>query len=275
MSLKTEVRLSGRPISLWAGLIELWAARRLAFLFVLRDVRLRYKQTALGALWAFLQPLLTAAIFGVVFGAWIRVPSDGIPYFPFVLVGVAAWMFFAGSVQHAAQTMQLNASLVTKVYFPRAVLPLASVGLNASDFIVTGTFAAFVVVLAGFGSTLHVAGLAFALLQLTALAIGASLACAALSAYFRDFIYVVPFGLQLLLFASPVVYPSSVMPAEMTALLVLNPLTGILGLLRWSIFDLGSVPPGAVVWSSVIALLVLCSGWLLFQRLERRIADVV
>jgi len=267
--------VTAAPPALLASLAELWQSRHLALLLVQRDLRLRYKQTALGALWAFLQPLMTALVFGVVFGVWIRIPSDGVPYFPFVLVGIAAWMFFAGSVQQATHSLVANTSLVTRVYFHRAVLPVSAVGLNFADLLVTSAVVAAVL----FGYELvpgaRVAWVLAALALLFSLTLGVSLATAALSVYYRDFPNLVPVGLQLLLFASPVVYPTSIIPAHIAAWTSLNPLVGIIALLRWAVFGARDFPAREVAVSAPLCIAALVAGWLVFRHLERKFADSI
>ncbi len=267
--------IDSRPLSPLAALAEIWRVRHLVALFVQREVRLRYQQTLLGVVWAFLQPLLTALVFALVFGLWVRVPTGGVPYFPFAFVGIAAWMFFAGSVQHATYSLLANQSLVTKVYFPRAALPAASVGLAVADLAVTFVF--LLPILAWYGVGLHARLLWVgpALLLLVAFTLGVALATAALSVYFRDFPNLVPLSLQLLMFASPVVYPSSIVPAEILPWLELNPLVGIIELLRWAIFGASSFPAQAIAIALPASVGMLLAGWLLFCRLERMFADSI
>jgi len=267
--------IGSRPPSPLAALAEFWRARHLAMLFIQREVKLRYKQTLLGVVWAFLQPLMTALVFALVFGLWVRVPTDGIPYFAFAFFGVAIWMFFAGSVQHGTHSLLANQSLVMKVYFPRAALPAASVGLGIADLLVTMVF--LVPVLAWYGVGVHarMGWMAVAFAMLVVLSLGVALAASALSVYYRDFPNLVPLSLQLLMFASPVVYPSSIVPAEFAPWLRLNPLVGIIDLARWSVFGTGAFPEFALTVALPISLAVLVAGWLVFCRLERMFADSI
>lgn len=267
--------ISSRPASPLAALTELWSARHLAMLFVQREVRLRYKQTLLGIVWAFLQPLMTALVFALVFGLWVRVPTDGIPYFAFAFLGVAVWMFFAGSVQHGTYSLLSNQSLVMKVYFPRAALPAASVGLGVADLLVTLVFLLPVLAWYDVGVHARTAWAVVALALLFLLSLGVALATSALSVYYRDFPNLVPLSLQLLMFASPVVYPSSIVPAEFVPWLRLNPLVGIIDLARWSVFGTGAFPEYALTMALPISLAILVAGWLLFCRLERMFADSI
>jgi lipopolysaccharide transport system permease protein len=267
--------IGSRPPSALAALAEAWRSRHLAALFVQREVRLRYKQTLLGVAWAFLQPLATALVFALVFGLWVRVPTGGVSYFEFAFLGVSAWFFFAGAVQHATHSLLVNHSLVTKAYFPRAVLPAASVGLGLADFAVTLLF--LVPVLAWHGTGVHSRMLwaPVALLLLVLLALGVALATSALSVHYRDFPNLVPLSLQLLMFASPVLYPMAIVPAAFQSWLMLNPLVGILELLRWAVFGVGEFPGVALAVALPVCVAVLVAGWLVFCRLERHFADEI
>lgn len=270
----TEI-ISARPPSPLAGLRDLWRARHVAAQIVRRDVRLRYRQTLLGVAWAILQPLLTALVFALIFGLWVRVPTGGVRYFDFAFLSLAAWMFFAGAVQHGTHSLLANQSLITKVYFPRAVLPVASVGLSATDLLAALVFLVPVLAWHGVGLQPRMLWAFAALGLLAALTLGIALASAALSVYYRDFPNLVPLALQLLMFASPVIYPASIVPAEYAAWLQLNPLTGILELLRWSVFGAGIFPARAFGLAIPMCCAALAAGWLLFWRLERSFADSI
>lgn len=270
----TEI-ISSRAPSPLAGLRDLWRARHVVAQIVRRDLRLRYRQTLLGVVWAILQPLLTALVFALVFGLWVRVPTDGVPYFEFAFLGLAAWMFFAGAVQHGTHSLLANQALITKVYFPRAALPFASIGLSAADLAVALAFLVPVLAMHGEGASLRMLWVPVALALLVMLTLGIALASSALSVYYRDFPNLVPLALQLLMFASPVIYPASIVPAEFAVWLRLNPLTGILELLRWSVFGTGAFPAGALALAALIAFCALIAGWLVFWRLERSFADSI
>jgi lipopolysaccharide transport system permease protein len=271
---ETEV-ISGHPPSPLAGLRDLWRAKHVVAQIVRRDLRLRYRQTLLGVVWAILQPLLTALVFALVFGLWVRVPTGSVPYFEFAFLGLAAWLFFAGAVQHGTYSLLANQSLITKVYFPRAALPLASVGLSAADLLVALAFLVPVLAWHGIGAPSRMLWVPVALALLVMLTLGIALASSALSVYYRDFPNLVPLALQLLMFASPVIYPASIVPAEFAGWLRLNPLTGILELLRWSVFGADAFPAEALALAAPLCFTVLAAGWLIFWRLERSFADSI
>lgn len=254
---------------------EAWNHRHLAWLFIMRDLRLRYKQTALGVVWAVLQPLATALIFAVIFGLWVGIPTGGIPYFPLALTGIMAWMFFSGAIQHATHSLLANTALITKTYFPRATLPLASVGLHLVDLLITAVLLACALTLYGIAVTPRVVALLPAMLALCCLATGVCLIVASLSVYYRDFPNLIPIGLQLLMYASPVFYPSSLIPPAYVAWVRLNPLVGIIDLMRWSLFATADFPSHFLYVSCPAALGLLFGGWWVFHRLEREFSDQI
>jgi lipopolysaccharide transport system permease protein len=265
---------AGRP-AIFSSLAEVWRSRHLIAVFVRRDISLRYKQTFLGIVWAFLQPLLTALLFALIFGQWMRVPSDGIPYIAFVLSGLAVWMFFSGSIQHATHSLLSNVSLVTKTFFPRAVLPLASVGLYVVDFLVAVTLFCAALAFYRVPLAVHMPLLLAALAALCALTTGISLLTAALSVYYRDFPNLIPLVLQLLMYASPVVYPSAIVPEAYAPWIAVNPLVGIIDLVRWSLLEGLRFPTHFFTLSCPISMLVLIVGWMTFNHLERQFCDEI
>lgn len=258
-----------------SSLREVWRRRHLITVFMQRDLRIRYKQTFLGVVWTFLQPLLTASLFALIFGHWMSVPSDGMPYVVFVLSGIAVWLFFAGSVQHATYCLLANASLVTKTYFPRAVLPIASVGLHLVDFLVGVVLLGAALLHYRMPLSMNITWLVAALLVLGALTIGISLMTAAFSVYYRDFSNLVPLVLQLLMFASPVFYPSTIVPETYAPWVALNPLVGIIDLVRWSIAEGTPFPTHFYTLSCPLAAFVLVFGWMTFNWLARRFCDEI
>src|ERR1700735_2414078 len=206
---------------------ELWDFRELLYFFVWRDIKIRYKQTAIGAAWAVLQPFLTMLVFSLFFGKLAHIPSEGLPYPIFYYCALLPWMYFAASLQNATNTIVENQRLITKVYFPRLALPLSSVLAGLVDFGVS--FLMFIAMMVYFGTRPSAAILwlpAFLLLALLT-ALGVGLWLSALNAVYRDVRYVVPFMIQFWMFASPVVYPSSLVPAKWRWLYGLNPMAGV------------------------------------------------
>ena len=271
---RVETFDAGRPAA-FSSLVEVWRSRQLIAVFIRRDISLRYKQTLLGVVWAFLQPLLTALLFALIFGQWMRVPSDGIPYIAFVLSGLSVWLFFSGSIQHATHSLLSNVSLVTKTYFPRAVLPLASVGLHVVDFLVAATLLCVALAFYQIPLAVHLLLLLAALAALCALTIGISLLAAALSVSYRDFPNLIPLVLQLLMYASPVVYPSAIVPEAYAPWVALNPLVGIIDLVRWSLLEGLRFPTHFFTLSCPISIFFLIAGWMTFNQLERQFCDEI
>jgi lipopolysaccharide transport system permease protein len=254
---------------------ELWAYRELIYFFVWRDIKVRYKQTAIGAAWAVLQPLLTMLVFSLFFGRLAHLPSEGLPYPIFYYSALLPWMYFASALQSSTTTIVENQRLVTKVYFPRLALPLSAVLSGLVDFGVS--FLMFIVLMVYYRIHLTWAILMFPVFLLLAVltALGVGLWLAALNAIYRDVRYVVPFLVQFWIIASPVAYPSSLVPIKWRWLYGLNPMAGVIEGFRWSLAGAGTPPGRLVLASSVMVVLVLVSGIAYFQKMETTIADVV
>src|SRR5580704_16971321 len=254
---------------------ELWDFRELIYFFVWRDIKIRYKQTAIGAAWAVLQPLLTMLIFSLFFGRLAHIPSEGLPYPIFYYSALLPWMYFAAALQNATNTIVENQRVITKVYFPRLALPLASVLSGLVDFAVS--FVMFVVLMIYYGIRPTPAILWFPAFILLAIltALGVGLWLSALNALYRDVRYVLPFLVQFWLFASPVAYPASLVPQKWRWLYGLNPMAGVIEGVRWSLTGHTS-PPGRLIFVSTAAVLVLlASGLIYFQKVETTVADVI
>jgi lipopolysaccharide transport system permease protein len=256
-------------------LTELWHARELLYFFVWRDIKIRYKQTAIGAAWAVLQPFLSMIIFTLFFGKLARMPSDGLPYTLFYYCALLPWLYFATSLQNATNVIVEQQRVITKVYFPRLVLPLSAVVSPLLDFAIGFIF--LVVMMIYYHVHLTAAALLLpvflALAVLTALGVGLWLS--AMNAIYRDVRYVVPFLVQFWMFASPVAYPSSLVPVRYRWLYGLNPMAGVIEGFRWSLTGHGH-PPGALLAASSLAVLLLvASGTIYFQKMEGVVADVV
>lgn len=261
----------------WAslGLREIWAYRELLYFFVWRDVRVRYKQTVLGASWAIIQPLFTMLVFSLFFGRLAKMPSDGVPYPLFSYAGLVPWTFFASGLALAANSLVGSANLITKVYFPRPIVPVASVLSVAVDFAL-----AFIVLLAMMiyyqrPPTVNVVWLPFFFLLALVTATGVGLWLSALNVKYRDVRYVVPFLTQFWLFATPIAYPSSLLEHPWRTVYGVNPMVGVVEGFRWALLGARTAPGPIIVVSSVAALLVLVSGAFYFRRVERSFADLV
>jgi lipopolysaccharide transport system permease protein len=273
-SLPTSViRAGAGPLGI--DLRELWRYRELAAILALRDIQVRYKQTVLGVAWAVLQPVATMLVFSVIFGYLARIPSDGVPYPVFAFAALLPWQLFAYALTQSSNSIIENERLITKVYFPRLLIPLASVLAGLLDFAI-----AFVVLLglmAWYQTTPTWAVVWLPLFTLLAVvaALAVGLWLAALNALYRDFRYTIPFLTQLWMFASPIAYPASLVPEQWRWLYGLNPMVGVIEGFRWAL--LGSAPPSLVMLAvSVVAtLMFFFTGAMYFRRMERTFADWV
>jgi lipopolysaccharide transport system permease protein len=264
------------PSGWWAlPLGELWNYRELLYFFVWRDIKIRYKQTAIGAAWAVLQPFLTMLIFSLFFGRLAHIPSEGLSYPIFYYSALLPWMYFASALQSATNTIVENQRLITKVYFPRLALPLSAVLSGLVDFGIS--FLMFIAMMIYYRIHPTAAALWLPLFLLLAVltALGVGLWLSALNAIYRDVRYVLPFLVQFWMFASPVAYPSSLVPEKWRWLYGLNPMAGVIEGFRWSLAGNGEPPSRLIFVSAGVVLLVLLSGVVFFQRMETTVADVV
>jgi len=264
---------SGRP--LWQiNLKELWDYRELLYFLVWRDVKVRYKQTAIGIAWAILQPLLTMIIFTLVFSQFAKIPSEGVPYPIFAFAALLPWIYFSQAIGRCASSVIGDAGLITKVYFPRLIIPLAAVIPPLVDFCCSLLILFAMIAWYGTAPTWALlAAPAFLLLALLT-ALGVGLWLSALNVRYRDVNYVVPFLIQIWMFASPVVYPVSLVPEKWRLLYSLNPMVGVIEGFRWAV--LGKTPPphfGIIAISGIAVLALLVGGILFFKRMERTFAD--
>lgn len=271
-------RLVIRPPRGWLAvdLRELWRYRDLLGTLAGRDLKLRYKQTILGIAWVVLQPLTAAGIFTFVFGgvAALEAPG-GVPYFLFAFAGLLAWNLFQGTVTRASTAMLGNEHLVSKVYFPRLILPLSTLGTGLVDFGVAAGMLVALLLAAWHLPGVALLALPVALLALLALALGLGMVAGALAVSYRDVGYVVPVALQFLLYLSPIAYPLAEVPAHYRALYMLNPLVPILETFRWSVLGVGAPAWGGLLYAVGVAGAALLAGALVFQRMERKFADVI
>ncbi len=260
---------------------DLWEYRELLYFLVWRDVKVRYKQTLLGAAWAILQPTLTMIVFTIFFGRLAGIGSEGVPYPVFSYVGLLPWTFFAQGLTQSSNSLVGSSHLITKVYFPRLVIPLASVLAGAVDFVLA--FVVLLALMAFYGIVPTAAVLALpALLGLAfATAVGAGIWLSALNVAYRDVRYVVPFFVQIWLFVTPVIYPAKMVAGKLEQLGLpgwlfgLNPMVGVVEGFRWALLGIGT-PPGPVTWAStIVAVALVVTGVAYFRRVEKTFADVV
>jgi lipopolysaccharide transport system permease protein len=266
-----------RPSRGWVPLrlAELWASRELLYFLVWRTVKVRYKQTLLGAAWAIVQPVMTMAVFSLFFGRLARIPSEGIPYPVFALTALVPWTYFANSLTQASNSLVEQESLLTRVYFPRLLLPLAAVTAGLLDFAISfGVLAGLIVWYWHLPSAAVLALPLFILLTVVA-ALGAGLWLSALNVQYRDVRYVTPFLVQIWLFITPVAYPSSLVPRRWQAVYGINPMAGAIEGFRWALVGLPEPPLRLLAASTATAVVLLIGGLVYFRRMERSFADVV
>jgi len=261
----------------WIGinLPELLQYRELAFFLVWRDVKVRYKQTVLGTLWAILQPITTMLVFSTFLGRLATMPSDGVPYPIFCYAALVPWTFFATGLTQSSNSLVSGANLLRKVYFPRLLMPAASVLAGTIDFALTFLVLVVMMVYYGFAPTaaaLWLPGLAL-LAFVTSLGVGLWLS--ALNVQFRDVRYGIPFLVQIWLLATPIAYPSTLVPDFWRPFYALNPMVGVVEGFRWALLGTDTAPGPMILVSSLAALLLLVSGGFVFRRMERNFADVV
>jgi len=254
---------------------ELWQYRELLYFFVWRDVKVRYKQTVLGVAWAVLQPLFTMVIFSLFFGRLAKIPSEGVPYPIFSYTALIPWIFFANGINQSTSSLVTGGSLIKKVYFPRLIVPISSVLAGLADFI-----PAFVVLLAmmlfyDILPTLQLFWIPAFLLLALITALGVGMWLSALNVQFRDVRYAVPFLIQCWLFATPIAYPSSLLPEPWKTVYAINPMVGVVEGFRWALLGTESAPGPMLFVSASAALVLLVSGAFFFRRMERSFADVV
>lgn len=257
------------------GLRELWAYRELAGFLVWRDLKVRYKQTVLGAAWAILQPFFTMLIFSLFFGRLAQIPSDGLPYPIFVFAALVPWTFFANTLLQSSNSLLDNVDLIKKVYFPRLVMPLASVLSGLVDFFIAFTVLLGMMAFYGVWPTPQILCVPLLLLLAVITSLGMGLWLSALNAQFRDVRYTLPFLTQIWMFATPVAYPSSLLPEAWRALYGLNPMAGVVEGFRWALLGADTSPGGMILVSAAGSLLLLATGALYFRRVERSFADVM
>jgi lipopolysaccharide transport system permease protein len=270
---RTRIEPSKGWISL--GLKDLWQYRELLFFLTWRDIKVRYKQTALGAAWAIIQPFFTMLVFTLFFGRLAKVPSDGIPYPLFSYTALLPWQLFAYALTESSNSVVANERLITKVYFPRLVVPLASILAGLVDFVIAFTLLIGMMVWYGVRPTWAVLTLPFFVVLAMATALGVGLWLSALNVQYRDVRYTLNFIVQFWLFASPVAYSSTLVPARWRPFYGLNPMAGVIEGFRWALLGKARAP-GAMLWVSVVVVaLVLVGGLYYYRRMEKTFADVV
>jgi lipopolysaccharide transport system permease protein len=257
------------------NLRELWDYRELLYFLTWRDIKVRYKQTVLGAAWAIIQPFFTMVVFSLFFGRLAKIPSEGLPYPIFSFAALVPWTFFAHSLTNSSNSLVASGNLIKKVYFPRLAIPLATALSGVVDFVI-----AFVVLLGmmlyyGITPTINVLWLPAFLLLALVTSLGVGLWLSALNVQFRDVRYTLPFLTQVWLFSTPIAYPSSLVPEQWRALYGINPMVGVVDGFRWVLLGTDTQPGLMISVSVFVALAIFVSGLFYFRRMEKTFADVV
>jgi homopolymeric O-antigen transport system permease protein len=254
---------------------ELWRYRDLALQIVLRDITVRYRQTAFGAAWAIMQPLAFMVVFSLFFGKVAGVSSDGLPYPLFSLAALVPWTFFANTLLLSAESLVVNQQLVSKIYFPRIFVPAGVIGAGLVDIAISIVILLIIVLAWGFVPSLAILALPLLIAMVVATALGAGAALSAINVRYRDVRYVVPFAIQMWLFLTPVVYSSNDLSEPWRILSALNPMAGVVEGFRWAVLDTGSAPLDLMAVSAVSAAALLVAGLAYFDRVERAFADLI
>jgi len=254
---------------------ELWEYKELLYFLIWRDIKVRYKQTVLGAAWAIIQPFFTMVVFSLFFGKLAKMPSDGIPYPIFAYAALVPWTFFANGLGKASNSLVGSANLIKKIYFPRLCLPVSSVLSGIVDFVLA--FIVLIVMMFYFGivPTINIVWLPLLLMLAFVASLGVSLWLSAMNVQFRDVQYIIPFLTQFWLFATPIAYPSSLLSEPWRTVYAINPMVGVVEGFRWALLGADTAPGPMIIVSSLAALSLLVSGAFYFRRLEKTFADVV
>ncbi len=260
--------------SISLGLRELWEYHELLYFFVWRDIKVRYKQTVLGFLWAIIQPFLTMVVFSLFFGRLAGISSDGIPYPIFTYTALLPWIFFANGLNQASKNLVGNANLITKIYFPRLIIPFSSIISGLLDFAIAFTVLLGMMLFYEIRPSAAIIWLPLFLLLALVTSLGVSLWLSAMNVRYRDIGYIVPFLIQIWLFSTPVAYPSSLLSEPWRTLYAINPMVGVVEGFRWAL--LGNNPPGLMLGvSTIVSIFLLISGLYYFKRMERTFADTI
>ena len=266
-----------KPSTGWVSLKlhELWEYRELLYFLTWRDIKVRYKQTALGAAWAIIQPFFTMVVFSVIFGRAAKMPSDGVPYPIFSFAALVPWTFFANGLNQSSNSLVGSSNLITKVYFPQLVIPISTVISGVIDFALA--FAVLLVMMFYYGitPTLNIIWLPAFLLLAVITALGVGLWLSALNVEYRDVRYVVPFLTQFWFFATPIVYPSTLLHEPWRTIYGLNPMVGVIEGFRWALLGTNTKPGPLIAASSLAAIVLLIGGAFYFKRMERNFADII
>jgi lipopolysaccharide transport system permease protein len=257
------------------NLKEMWYYRELIWMLAMREIQLRYKQTILGVSWVILQPLITTVIFTIIFGRLMKTQSDNVSYELFAFVGLLPWNVFSQSLQRAGVSLTRDIRLITKIFFPRIIIPLANSLSTLVDFLVSLVILAILLVLYRSPISLNILAIPLLLFFNVLLSVGVGIIFAALNVYYRDFTYVLPFVIQVWMYASPLAYSSKLIPPNFSWIYDLNPMVGIIDGFRWAIFGTIAFPTNSLIYSIFASVGICLIGLVIFHRLEHSFPDVI
>ncbi len=266
-----------QPILGWRllDLRELWAFRELIYFLTWRDIKVRYKQTALGVAWAILQPLALMAVFTLLFGRLAKIPSEGIPYPLFAFAGLLPWQIFSRTLNEATTSLVRDHRLVAKVYFPRLIIPLSTTLAGMLDFLIASGVLVILMIIYGVHPGMALISLPLFVLLMFVTALGIGLWLSALNVQYRDVAFTVPFLTQFLLFLTPVVYPSAMVPEKLRLIYALNPMVGVIEGFRWALFGVGQGVSPVLITSVLISVALFFGGIVWFRSKERSFVDIL
>ena len=259
----------------WPRFRELWEFRELLFFFAWRDIKVRYKQTVMGALWAIIQPFFTMVIFSLFFGRLANIPSDGLPYPVFSYTALVPWTFFANALAQGSNSLVFSANMIKKIYFPRLALPIATVLAGVLDFVLAFIVLLGIMLFYGIVPTNNIIWLPFFFLLALLTSVGVCLWLSAMNVQFRDVRYTIPFLTQVWLFITPIAYPSSSIPEPWRTVYGINPMAGVVEGFRWALLGTDTAPGKMIIVSTLVALTLFISGAFYFRRMEQSFADVL
>ena len=275
MSTEKSIVIKPKKLFSFSDIREVWDQRELLYFFTWRDLKVRYKQTAIGILWAVFQPFITMVVFTVFFGQLLKIPSNGVPYPIFVYTGLLFWQFFSDALSDTSGVLVTNQAIVTKVYFPRLILPLSAVATKLVDFVIAAVILAGMMVYYGYHPSIGGILLIPVLLLITFMAaVGLGLILASVNVKYRDVRYVLPFFIQILLFLTPVIYPASI-AGKYSFILALNPMMGVIQTARAALLGTTAINWLLVLVSLISTFVLLALGTYVFKRTERYFADII
>jgi homopolymeric O-antigen transport system permease protein len=269
------IRIEARQGWVSLKLREVWEYRELLFFLTWRNIQVRYKQTALGVIWAVIQPLFTMAVFSLFFGRLAKVPSDGIPYPIFAFAALVPWTFFSNGLTQSSNSLVGNSNLIKKVYFPRLTIPISTVLSGMVDFMLAFAMVLGMMFFYRIVPTANVLWIPLLLLLALVTSLGVGLWLSALNVQYRDVQHAVPFLVQFWMFSTPIAYPSSLLSEPWRTLYGLNPMVGVVEGFRWALLGTQPAPGAILIASSLVAVLILVGGAFYFRRMEKTFADVI